>query len=87
MPFASKHMASSPVFALQRLQELAGGSPGEAMVLRLTVEGGGCSGYTYNFTLEDGTRPDDKCAAETPFSTQSACVDGVSKGALGCADA
>ena len=47
---------------LQRLQELANASPGEATVLRLTVEGGGCSGYTYNFTLEGDMRPDDRCA-------------------------
>jgi len=34
-------------------------------VLRLTVEGGGCSGYTYNFTLESETRPDDRHASST----------------------
>ena len=47
---------------VQRLHELANDAPEAATVLRLTVEGGGCSGYTYNFTLEDETRSDDRFA-------------------------
>jgi alkylation response protein AidB-like acyl-CoA dehydrogenase len=50
------------ICVMQRLQELADDSPAEATVLRLTVEGGGCSGYTYNFTLEGEARPDDRRA-------------------------
>ena len=47
----------------QRLQELAAETPGAAGVLRLLVEGGGCSGYTYLFSLEDAAKPEDKYGA------------------------
>lgn len=31
-------------------------------MLRLTVEGGGCSGFTYLFDLDTASAPDDRCA-------------------------
>ncbi|PSC73776.1 iron-sulfur cluster assembly 2 mitochondrial [Micractinium conductrix] len=39
--------------AVQRLKELAGESS-EPVVLRVTVEGGGCSGFQYEFAIEEG---------------------------------
>ena len=54
-------LTASCLRALQRLQELAQESPGAPGVLRLLVEGGGCSGYSYHFSLEDAAKPDDKC--------------------------
>ena len=67
-------MKSPRTFVLQRLQELASSTSGEAMVLRLTVEGGGCSGYTYNFTLESETRPDDRHASSTHATSGFQCA-------------
>lgn len=46
---------------MQRLQELANETPGQLGVLRLMVEGGGCSGYTYLFSLESAVKAEDKC--------------------------
>jgi len=33
---------------------------GEAMRLRVSVSGGGCSGFQYGFTLDDARRDDDR---------------------------
>ncbi|HEU0045203.1 HesB/IscA family protein [Sphingomonas sp.] len=35
---------------------------GKAAILRLSVDGGGCSGFQYKFGLADGTEPDDAVA-------------------------
>ena len=45
---------------MQRLGELAADTPGQPLVLRLTVEGGGCSGFTYHFILDQEPAPDDR---------------------------
>ena len=44
----------------QRLDELAADTLGQPLVLRLTVEGGGCSGFTYLFDLENSPADDDR---------------------------
>lgn len=44
---------------MQRLKQLQE-EEGKPVLLRLSVEGGGCSGFQYVFTLEDAPREDDK---------------------------
>ena len=44
--------------AFERLAEIAAES-GEAKALRVAVLGGGCSGFQYEFALEDGPTGDD----------------------------
>ena len=44
--------------AFARLAEIAGDS-GEAKALRVAVLGGGCSGFQYEFVLEDAAAEDD----------------------------
>ena len=45
------------------------------MRLRMYVQGGGCSGMSYGFTLDDTMNEDD---FEVPFSTSSVLVDSMS---------
>lgn len=44
--------------AFERLAEIADAS-GETKALRVAVLGGGCSGFSYEFGLEDGAAEDD----------------------------
>ena len=46
---------------LQRIQEIKreNGAEGENKRLQLSVEGGGCSGFFYNFALDDKAHKDD----------------------------
>jgi iron-sulfur cluster assembly accessory protein len=49
---------------------------GEKM-LRVSVEGGGCSGFQYNFTLDDNRNPDDRVFEKEGIKV---VVDAVSYG-------
>ena len=46
------------VYCLQRLLEVTENEPGT--VLRVIVEGGGCSGFQYRFSLENKVNEDDR---------------------------
>eukprot|EP01018_Ginkgo_biloba_P004815 Gb_04665 [translate_table: standard] len=61
---SSSHHADDIIITdscIQRMKELQQGEgvKGEKM-LRLSVEGGGCSGFQYNFSLDDKQNPDDR---------------------------
>lgn len=53
--------------AAQRIAQILQ-AESEPMMLRLAVTGGGCSGFTYNFALDD-TRQDDDLVVERDGAT------------------
>ena len=53
--------------AASRIVKIVGGEPGK-IGLRVTVEGGGCSGFSYQFDLAD-SRNDDDIAIEKNGAT------------------
>ncbi len=69
--------------AARRIQELASKDENQAMMLRLSVFGGGCSGFQYGFALE-AKRNDDDLAVERDGVTL--LIDEVSLGLLGGAE-
>ena len=44
--------------AARRISEIVAADAGKSM-LRVSVEGGGCSGFSYHFDLVEGSAPDD----------------------------
>lgn len=50
---------NSGVVALQRLKELQAETPNEPVFLRVEVDGGGCSGFQYKFSLDSKSTEDD----------------------------
>ena len=44
---------------MQRMKELQVEDPSKKL-LRLSIEAGGCSGFQYNFSLDDKTNNDDR---------------------------
>ena len=45
--------------AVARVADLIQADGKDGLMLRLSVSGGGCSGFQYGFTLDDATTPDD----------------------------
>ena len=52
------HMLTLTPSAAQRVDAIAR-KQGKPAILRLSVEGGGCSGFQYKFDLDDSTADDD----------------------------
>ncbi|HAA91720.1 MAG TPA: iron-sulfur cluster insertion protein ErpA [Rhodospirillaceae bacterium] len=45
--------------AINRIAHIMEAEKSENMMLRVSVSGGGCSGFQYGFTFDDATTPDD----------------------------
>lgn len=69
--------------AAQRILELAADPEHKGLTLRVAVEGGGCSGFSYSFSFDDEKRGDD-LAVERDGAV--VLVDEVSLGLLGGAE-
>ncbi|MEQ9144910.1 MAG: iron-sulfur cluster insertion protein ErpA [Parvibaculaceae bacterium] len=65
--------------AAKRIAEITQGE-GDGVVLRVAVNGGGCSGFQYSFTLDD-TRQDDDLVLEKHGAT--VLIDSVSQMYMG----
>jgi iron-sulfur cluster assembly accessory protein len=57
MPTTTADLSLSPA-AAQRLHAISA-AEGRPVMLRVAVEGGGCSGFQYQFDLVDAAQPDD----------------------------
>ena len=65
--------------AAKRIQALIAGEGNPALMLRLAVSGGGCSGFQYGFTLDDAVNSDDKVIEK---SGAKLVIDEISLGML-----
>ena len=61
--------------AQAKINEVLAEENNPKMKLRMFVQGGGCSGMSYGFSLDDTMNEDD---FEIPFSTSSVLVDAMS---------
>jgi iron-sulfur cluster insertion protein len=68
--------------AASRIRDLVAAEGGVGM-LRLSVSGGGCSGYQYGFTLDDTLTPEDRLVERNGAKL---VVDEMSLGLLGGAE-
>ena len=73
-PHAGGHGLSLSETAARRLAKLAE-AEGRPVMLRVAVDGGGCSGFQYRFELVDTAEPDD---LRVEAGGQAALVDPVS---------
>lgn len=73
-PSAGGHGLTLSDSAAQRLAEL-GQIEGRPVLLRVAVDGGGCSGFQYRFELVEAAEPDD---IRIQTDGQAAVVDAVS---------
>ncbi|WP_371833222.1 iron-sulfur cluster insertion protein ErpA [Ferrovibrio sp.] len=58
-PAAAGDMVGVTASAARRIRKVAELEGNPALALRLSVSGGGCSGFQYGFTLDDAETPDD----------------------------
>lgn len=61
--------------AQAKINEVLAEENNPKMKLRMFVQGGGCSGMSYGFSLDDAINEDD---FQIPFSTTSVLVDAMS---------
>ena len=73
-PSAGGHGLTLSDSAARRLAEL-GETEGRPVLLRVAVDGGGCSGFQYRFELIEAAEPDD---IRIEAAGQAAVVDAVS---------
>ena len=73
-PSAGGHGLTLSDSAAKRLAEL-GETEGRPVLLRVAVDGGGCSGFQYRFELVEAAEPDD---IRIEAAGQAAVVDAVS---------
>ena len=59
LPAESAPLAMTPA-AAARVQALAAEEGNPALMLRLAISGGGCSGFSYNFSMDAEPTGDDK---------------------------
>ena len=51
--------------AVSKVQTLKHEEENDALMLRLYITGGGCSGFSYGFTFEENQKPDDTVITES----------------------
>ncbi|WP_119458801.1 iron-sulfur cluster insertion protein ErpA [Rhodospirillaceae bacterium SYSU D60014] len=56
---APERMVTITENAARRLAKLVAEEPGEGLMLRVSVSGGGCSGFQYGFAFDDSHQDDD----------------------------